>query len=421
MNQHTFILEKIQKTKSYCLAILKWVILGGIIGFICGLVGVAFAKSISYVTDFRASNNWILYFLPLGGIAIVLIYKLCRVTNLGTNEVFRFVRGEKQIRILLAPAIFLGSVITHLCGGSSGREGAALQIGGSISSFCGELLNLDNRSRHILTMCGMAAVFSAVFGTPLGAFIFAIEVVSVGTFCSAAFLPGIISSYTAFYVSILFKISPERFHLNSVPNFDFEILYKVVIISVCAALVSFVFCKTMHFSHSFFKKYFKNEFLRIFVGGILIILLTIILGTSDYNGSGTNIIENIFESGKVRYEAFILKILFTAITIGVGFKGGEIVPTLFIGATFGATMGILLGLDPAFGAALGISALFCGVTNCPIATLFICMELFSGEAMSYLALSAIISFVISGYTGLYSGQKFVFSKISAEKINKAAN
>ncbi|MBQ3088474.1 MAG: chloride channel protein [Clostridia bacterium] len=421
MNTKTLFLKNWNKFKDYCLAIFKWVILGVIIGGICGLAGVLFSKSISYVTELRTANDWILYFLPLGGIAIIFIYKLCKVTNLGTNEVFKFVRGEKQIRILLAPAIFIGSVITHLCGGSSGREGAALQLGGSISAFCGKIFRLDNRSLHILTMCGMGAVFSAVFGTPLGAFIFAIEVVSVGSFCSAAFLPGMISSFTAFYISQLFNIAPERFHLKAIPDYSFELLYKSVIISVLAAAISFAFCKSMHISHNLFKKCFKNEFVRIFIGGSLIVLLTLAVGTTDYNGGGIEIIERIFNSGEVRYEAFILKILFTIITIGVGFKGGEIVPSLFIGATFGGSIGVLLNLDPAFGAALGMSALFCGVTNCPIATLFICLELFGGEAMIYLTLSTIISFVISGYTGLYSGQKFVFSKTSEKKLNINAN
>lgn len=421
MNCNKNIFKKITKTQSYYLNIFKWLFLGTLIGGICGLLGVSFAKSISFVTELRKANNWILYFLPLGGIIIVLVYKLCHVTNLGTNDVFKNVRGEKRIRVLLAPAIFIGSVITHLCGGSSGREGAALQLGGSVSSFVGKILKLDNKSAHILTMCGMGAVFSAVFGTPLGAFVFAIEVVSVGEFCSAALLPGIISSYSAFYVSHLFNLHPERFALKTVPDFNFEISYKVAIISVSAAIVSIFFCKAMHISHKFFKKYFKNEFLRIFIGGILIVLLTLILGTTDYNGGGIEIIEKIFHTGNVRYEAFILKIIFTAITIGVGFKGGEIVPTLFIGATFGASMGLLLGLDPAFAAALGIAAMFCGVTNCPIATIFICMEIFSGKAIIYLALSAIISFAISGYTGLYSGQKFIFSKISEETINQNAN
>ncbi|MBO5105519.1 MAG: chloride channel protein [Clostridia bacterium] len=421
MNWQINISKQFNKLKAYCLAIFKWVVLGVIIGIVCGLVGVCFSKAISFVTELRALNNWILYFLPLGGIAIVYIYRLCRVTNLGTNDVLKSVRGENKIRILLAPAIFLSTIITHLCGGSSGREGAALQLGASVSAFCSKIFRLDSQSRHILTMCGMGAVFSAVFGTPIGAFIFAIEVVSVGTFCSAAFLPAIISSFSAFYVSHLFKIKPERFILKIVPDFSFEILYKTIIIAVSAALVSFIFCKIMHISHKLFEKFFKNEYLKIFVGGVLIVLLTIILGTTDYNGGGIEIIERIFNFGEVRYEAFVLKLLFTAITISVGFKGGEIVPTLFIGATFGASMGFLLNLDPAFSAALGIAALFCGVTNCPIATLFICIELFGGKAISYLAISTIISFVLSGYTGLYSEQKFVFSKISEKTINKNAN
>jgi H+/Cl- antiporter ClcA len=304
-----------------------------------------------------------------------------------------------------------------LFGGSAGREGAALQLGGSISSLLGRILRLDEKTKHILTMCGMGAFFSALFGTPLGAFIFALEVVSVGHFCSAALFPALLSSATAFGVATFFGVHPERFLINVDPALEMNVLWKVMVIAVAGAFVSFAFCHIMHFSEHFFTKYLKNEYLRITVGGVLIVGLTALIGNSDYNGGGIEVINRVFGGGNVRPEAFVLKILFTAITIGVGFKGGEIIPTLFIGATLGAWVGGLVGLDVGLSAAVGIASLFCGVTNCPLATVVLCIELFNGKGMIFCALACMTSFLLSGNSSLYTGQKLIYSKLNDEEIN----
>lgn len=403
--------------KIYCFSFFRLLFIGILIGLICGPLGALFAKSINFATNLRSANSWLLYLLPIGGIVIVALYRLCRVTGIGTNQVFESTQNNKAVSPLLAPAVFLGTVITHLFGGSAGREGAALQLGGSISTLFSKTLKLNNKTRHIVTLSSMGAFFSALFGTPLGAFIFTIEVVSVGSLCSAAFLPGIVSSITAYYISTLLSVHPERFNLKNIPELELNIVWRVIIIAILTALVSVVFCKTMHLAHNFFEKLIKNEYLRITAGGCIIVLLSLILGTTDYNGGGIDVINRIFETGEVRYEAFLLKIIFTVITIGTGFKGGEIVPTFFIGATFGGAAATLLGLDPALGAAVGMAALFCGVTNCPVATIVLSVELFGGNGILYIALAAIISFVFSGYCSLYSGQKLIFSKTDEDIIN----
>ncbi|MBQ5765409.1 MAG: chloride channel protein [Clostridia bacterium] len=403
--------------KTYVFNFLRLVFIGLLIGLICGVVGALFAKSINLATNLRGENGWLLYLLPIGGIIITALYKLCRVTGVGTNQVFESTKNNKPVSILLAPAVFLGTIVTHLLGGSAGREGAALQLGGSISTLLSKVLRLDEKTRHIVTLSSMGAFFSALFGTPLGAFVFAIEVVSVGSLCSAAFLPGIISSVTAYFVSTLLSVHPERFNLKAMPELELDIVWKVVIIAMLSAIVSIIFCRAMHITHSVFEKLIKNGYLRAITGGVIIVLLTLCFGTTDYNGGGIEVINRIFETGEVRYEAFLLKIIFTAITIGAGFKGGEIVPTFFIGATFGGAMATLIGLDPALGAAVGMAALFCGVTNCPISTIILAAELFSGNGILYTSLAAIISFVLSGYCSLYSGQKMVFSKTNEDVIN----
>jgi H+/Cl- antiporter ClcA len=209
----------------------------------------------------------------------------------------------------------------------------------------------------------------------------------------------------------------EHFNVGTLPEVNWLMIVKVVAISVIAAVVSIFFCKAMHGAHHFFGR-IKNEYLRAIIGGAIIIALTLLAGNSDYNGGGLHIIEAVFNEGNVEYEAFLLKIVFTAITIGAGFKGGEIVPTLFIGATLGGAVGSIIGLPIPFAAALGIAALFCGVTNCPLATVLLCFELFGQEGLIFYVLSAFLSFSLSGYYSLYTGQKIVFSKISDEIIDQ---
>lgn len=407
--------------KNYAIAFVYWLVLGVTAGVLCGFLGTGFSKTISFVTDFRSEHQWLIFLLPIGGLISVAIYKLCKVSGTGTNHVFESVRTEKPVPILLAPAIFLGSAITHLCGGSAGKEGAALQLGGSVSTVIAKGLRLNEKSRHILTMCGMGALFSAVFGTPLGACVFALEVISVGQICLAAIFPTFVSSITAYIIAVWLGVKPERFHLDSVPGVNPDTLWRVIVIAIAVAIASAAFCHLMHYSAKLFEKLFKNHFLRIAIGGIIIIGLTFLVGSNDYNGGGIDVIERIFHEGTVRPEAFILKMIFTAITISAGFKGGEIVPSFFIGATLGGTVATLVGLSPAVGAAIGMAAMFCGVTNCPLATCFLCAEMFGTEGILIFALSSFTSFILSGYTSLYSSQRLIFSKLSEDAAEEDPN
>ncbi len=398
----------------YGLVFLRWLLLSVVLGLVGGVIGTMFSKSIGYVTSVRMQHQWLIFLLPLGGIVTVAVYKLCKINGIGTNQVFQSAREQKRVSPWLAPAVFICSCLTHIFGGSAGREGAALQLGGGVASLFAKIFHLDEKTRHITVLCGMGAFFSAIFGTPLGAFVFALEVVCVGQFCTAAFFPGLVASITAFFVAHSLGAEAERFSLTQVPSLSFKTFIQVFALAIVSALVSALFCYAIQYTSKAFKRWFQNEYLRISVGALLIILLTLAVGNMDYNGGGIDVILRIFEEGQVRGEAFALKIIFTAITVAAGFKGGEIVPTLFIGATFGAAFGGLVGLSPAFAAALGMAALFCGVTNCPIATILLCIEMFGAQGSIYFALAAVISFLLSGYVSLYSGQKFVFSKWTDE-------
>lgn len=417
MKLPVYVTDNLLRGKDYTLAFLRWLALGLFAGAACGLSGAAFSHCIAFVKGVRLAHGWLIFLLPAGGLVSVLLYRLLKVSELNTNHVLEAVRTEKSVSLLLAPAVFAGTLITHLFGGSAGKEGAALQLGGSISTLLAKVLRLDEKSRHIITMSCMGALFSAVFGTPLGACVFAVEVVRVGQICSAALFPTLVSSVTAYGIAGALGVAPERFCIADMPALQLSVLWKVAVVAIAGAAVSCLFCHAMHISGKLFARYFKNPLIRIAVGALVVVVLSLIFGVNEYNGDGLAVIERVFETGAVRPEAFILKLVFTVITMGCGFKGGEIVPSFFIGATLGGSVALLLGLDAALGAAVGMAAMFCGVTNCPLATCFLCAEMFGGQGLLYFAVSAFISFILSGYASLYSGQRVMFSKLDEEIID----
>ncbi|MBQ2706557.1 MAG: chloride channel protein [Agathobacter sp.] len=396
----------------------KWVIFGSLTGAIVGLVSSAFYFVLSFVNIVREQNPWIIYLLPIGGLAIVALYKILHnEKDGGTNLVISAIHSGNRIPLRMTPSIFLSTAITHLFGGSAGREGAALQIGGSIGNALGNAFKFDEKDKHVVIMCGMSAAFSTLFGTPMAAAIFPMEVVSVGVMYYMALVPCVVSSLTAHGVAVLLGVAGEAFHVTGIPTLSLLPVMKVVLVAVICAFVSIGFCGILHRIEELYKKYLKNHFLRIFVGGCAIVLLTILVGNHDYNGAGMHTIELAVE-GHVVPEAFILKMLFTALTIGAGYKGGEIVPTFYVGATLGCLLGQVLGFSPSLCAAIGMVSLFCGVTNCPISTLLISFELFGFEGMPYYLLAVAFSYMLSGYSGLYHSQKIMYSKYKTDFINR---
>ncbi len=374
--------------------------LAALTGICSGLLGALFAKSVSFVTQLREENSWLLYLIILGGILTVGIYKLLKVEGVGTNRIFDGFKNGSDIPFHIIPAIFLSTVITHLFGGSAGREGAALQLGGGISAIISKIFKVNNSMRRALVLCGMASFFSAIFGTPFGAAIFALEVVLVGKAAIFCIIPTLISSILGFIVASSLKVAPERFPFTY--NFNISDIWKVILISAICSFIAFIFCKSLHILEHFAQKYIKNPFLRISIGAALIIILTLIVGSFDYNGSGIHYIAEIFKSGNIKPEAFILKFIFTVITVSAGFKGGEIIPSFFIGAALGGTLAAISGLPVPLGAAVGMTALFCGVTKCPIASFALAFELFGfSPALIFIGLSVIIAYFLSGKTSLY--------------------
>ena len=397
----------------YAAALLKWIVVGGLVGGVGGVVGALFHLGVNYATSVRLAHPWVLYLLPLGGLVIAGLYRLCKLEGKGTNAVIESVHFGSDVPVLLVPLIFVSTVITHLCGGSAGREGAALQIGGGIGYRTGRLLHLGEKDLPLATLCGMSGVFSALFGTPLTATVFALEVISVGVLYYAGLVPCITAAMTGYLISLLLGVPPTRFTV-AMPALDAWTM--LLVLAILCALVSILFCRGLHITEHLAARLVKNSYLRAAAGGVVIIALTLLLGTTDYNGAGMDVIQRAL-NGQANGWAWLLKLLFTAITIGCGFKGGEVVPSFFVGAAFGCWMGTLLGLPPAFAAAIGLVAVFCGAVNCPIASVVLSVEMFGAEGMLYFAMACAISYVLSGYCGLYSSQTILYSKLRAEFIN----
>ena len=398
---------------------IRILIYAAIAGLGAGVLGTLFTFSVNYVTQLRVNHPWLIYFLPIGGIVIVLLYKLAKYKDAGTDLVINSIHSEPHLPVRIGPLIFISSVITHLFGGSAGREGAALQIGGSVGSFISKTLRLKEEDKKTLIMAGMSGCFSALFGTPLTAAILPLEVVHVGYMQYAALLPCAIASLVGQSVAIAMNLVEPMNHIGTVPNLDAITTIAVIGLSLLAGLVSRLFVFSLHKTHHIFAM-IENAYIRAIAGACIVIVLTLLVGNQDYNGVGPQMIERSL-SGDVPIYAFLLKILFTAITLSAGYKGGEIIPSLIIGATLGSAFGTIFGLPAGLWAEVGMVAVFCGVTNCPITSLLIGFELFNFQASSFLLIAVAISYIVSGYSGLYKAQMIIFSKTSRTRIERNTN
>jgi len=396
----------------------KWLLLATGVGILTGILGAGFYFCLSHATAFRQEYPMLILGLPIGGLLIVWIYRACgREHDKGTNTVIAAVRQEDTISWKMAPLIFVSTIITHFFGGSAGREGAALQMGGSIGNGIAQAFKMDKKSVTMMIMCGMSGMFAALFGTPMASAVFAMEMVSVGILYYAALVPCVVSSLVAAEVAKALGGHAEHFTVLDIPTLTFQSTWRVVLLAMLCAGLSIVFCTVLQLAEKVIEGKIKSPYLRVVTSGILIILITILIGTDDYMGAGVHVIERAM-TGDVRPAAFLLKMLLTALTLGAGFKGGEIVPTLFIGSTFGCLMGQILGVSPSLCAAVGMIALFCGVTNSPIASLLLALEMFGMEVWPYMLLAVAISYMLSGYKSLYKSQKIVYSKMSPEFMGK---
>lgn len=418
--------QKMTHDSLRALAVAKWVAFACITGAVIGPVGALFCFLMNKVTEIRMGFPIFLYMLPFGAILIQYTYSVFKKRNVtysatGTNLVLSAIQSKDEIPLRMAPLIFVSTVFSHLAGASVGREGAALQMGGSIGNAIGRLFRLDEQDKHTIIMCGMSAAFSAVFGTPLTAAVFSMEVVSVGIMHYAALLPCVISSFVARAIAGYFGFGNLTFSLPDVPAFGLKTAIIAAVFAAVCGVASMVFCIALSQTERIAERRASNPYVRAFIGGTAVLILTLLSGSQTYNGTGIAIIEDALSGREVFVAAFIPKAIFTILSIAAGYRGGEIVPSFCIGTSLGVFFGWICGFSPEVTiilAAIGMGAFFCGVTNCPITSFLLCIELFGMEAAPYFILAIAISYTISGYYGLYKSQKILYSKYKSNYINK---
>ena len=404
---------------------LKWLALALVLGVVLGVVDAGFYYALFYAGELRGQYPWLIWLLPVAGLVIAALYyffdkKPQTAENKGTNMVLAAVNGGEEIPFRMMPLIFVSSAISHLFGASVGREGAALQMGASLGSTVSRLLKFNENDHKVLIMTGMSAAFAAIFGSPLTAAVFSMEVISVGVMYYAALVPCTVSALTALYIAKLLGVQYAQYHFDLVPSFGPLSAGKVMLLGILCAVLSIVICYTLIITEKGMQNVFDNPFIKIFVAGTVVALLTLLVGNQDYSGLGAAVILQAAAGHAVWY-AFLLKLLFTAVSLAGGYRGGEIVPSLFIGATFGCFAAGFLGLPPGVGAALGMIAVFCGVTNSPIASFIMGLELFGGQGMWMFGLVVAVSYMLSGYYGLYKSQLIIYSKYRSVYVHRKAH
>ena len=408
--------QRVDPVREYVLSFAKWGALGLVMGVIGGFLGAVFHHSLHFVTNLRTENGWLVWLLPLGGLLSVGVFRILgQSRNRGTNQLIDAVLHEDNVSSRVAPLIFIVTNITHLFGGSAGREGAALQLGGSVGCSIGRLMKLDDDERTVLTMSGMCAVFAGLFGTPLTACIFVLEFTSVGRIFTPALVPCFLSAFAAWQTAGRMGVHGESVLLENAMPFTYGVVGQMVLLSIALGLLGIFMCRTFHKAEHLAVEKIPNPWLRIAIGGAAVAIMTAIVGDQRFNGAGMDMALAAVE-GNADWYSFAVKLLFTAVTLAAGFKGGEIVPTFCIGATFGCVFGGLIGMDPGIAAALGLVGLFCCGTNAPIASIVLSIEMFGTANLYHFAFVCVVVFLLSGHSSLYGSQIQKYKKTSMFKV-----
>ena len=414
--------EKSKETGALVVRTLfNWILYGVGVGILSGTAASLFLRGLDWVTATRMTHSWLLFLLPVGGAAVSYLYKRYGSQSIkGNNLIIEQIqselnvqRAEKQgilspqpepvaVPLRMAPLVLLGTWITHLLGGSAGREGTAVQLGGSLADSYGRLLRVNRKDRSLLLICGIAGGFSSVFGTPLAGAVFGIEVIAIGLLRYQAIIPALIASFSGHLITTeLWGVQHHHYEIGLIPAFSWLLLLKIATASILFGLTSRLFSGLTRTFKQGFSRLFQNVMLKSAVGGILIIVLTYMLGTREYLGLSLPLLEQAF-GGEAAPLAFLWKLVFTSLTLGTGFQGGEVTPLFIIGATLGHTLAGVLQVAAPFLAALGFIAVFCGASNTPLACFIMGMELFGMSGAGYMLMACIISYWCSGTKGIYT-------------------
>ena len=408
--------ERVAPVKQHAVAFLKWSVLGILMGCLGGPIGAAFHHVLHFVTHFRSEHTWLVWLLPVGGLLSVGVYWLFgMMKNRGTNQLIDAVLHEDSVSPKVAPVIFIVTAITHFFGASAGREGAALQLGGSVGSSLAKLFKLDKDERTVLIMSGMSSVFAGLFGTPLTACVFVLEFTSVGRIFTPALVPCFLSAFTAWEAAQKLGVHAETYLLTTALPIDLNTAWQLFVLAVLVSILGVIMCRTFHGAEHLAAKYIQNPWLRIALGGAIVALMTFLAGDHRFNGAGMDMALKAV-AGEADWYSFVVKLLFTTVTLAAGFKGGEIVPTFCIGATFGCVVGGLIGMDPGVAAALGMVGLFCSGTNATLASIILSIELFGTANLYLFAFMCVVAYLLAGQSSLYGSQIAKYDNTSMRRV-----
>lgn len=401
----SFVKRYSSNLKSSILYFLKWILLSIIIGFLSGSSSALLLWSLELATNFRESNIYIIWLLPIAGLLIGLLYHyLGKSVVKGNNQIIdEYHKPERIIPLKMAPLVLVGTFLTHLFGGSAGREGSAVQMGSAISDQFSRFFKVGSQDRKILLILGVSGGFASVFGTPLAGCIFALEVLIIGRMRYEAILPSILTAVFANMACDLWEIHHTHYSIPEIPQLNVLNVLLTIGCGIVFGLIARLFASSTHFFGNIFKSKIPYPPLRPFIGGVIIALAVFLIGNTRFIGLGVPVIEESFLQEIGSFD-FLIKLLFTAFTLGAGFKGGEVTPLFFIGAALGNALVFFVPLPVALLAGMGFIAVFSGATNTPIACIFMGIELFGHEGGVYFAIACIVAYLSSGHSGIYSSQ-----------------
>jgi H+/Cl- antiporter ClcA len=395
----------LEKIKKIMFLTFKWISICTLIGLFSGTASAFFLVALEWVTQIREHNNWIIWLLPIGGLIIGLGYyyfgqEVVKGNNLLLEE---YENPQKRIPLKMAPLVLLGTLITHLFGGSAGREGTAVQMGGAIADQFTSLFKLDNSERKTVLILGISAGFASIFGTPLAGALFALEVLYFSKINFKSIVLSFFTAYVAYFTVELWQVKHTHYSIPVVPEITFTNLFWTISVSLLFGLAAMLFSRSTHFWQNLFSKTIKFPPIRPFIGGIILAVTVYFIGTTKYIGLGIPMIIDAFSTPNAFYD-FLIKILFTGFTLGAGFKGGEVTPLFFVGATLGSALSLIVPLPIALLAGMGFVAVFSGATHTPIACTVMGMELFGVESGIFIGMACLIAYFSSGSVGIYTTQ-----------------